>query len=327
MPRRPRILIDGGIYHVYNRITDGQSVFDDPSVAGLFMSLAREIKQRDGWTVFAWCLMPNHYHIVVRSGVILLSRGMRSIDGRFSQKFNRLRQRKGPLWQHRYQSRLVVEENYLRQLIVYVHLNPVRANITPNPAMYALSGHRELMVTTTESLTDMDDALLVFGESLLDGRHVYSESMALARLDQWFSHEVEQELRTQRTDRALLPKASTCVDPLGRSTGHDRPTVRPDLFVLACCELENVDFERVVSRRRDSGTARFRRLIATLGIERWRQRGSELAEVLNKHPDVVSSWASCGSHQRTSDEGWADSIDQLDRRLMDFWNEASSLIS
>ena len=69
MPRPNRILIEGGIYHVYNRIGRGERVFDEETEASAFVSLLRDVVERDGLTVFAWCLMSNHYHLAVRTGV------------------------------------------------------------------------------------------------------------------------------------------------------------------------------------------------------------------------------------------------------------------
>jgi hypothetical protein len=60
MPRAPRVFVEGGIYHVYNRFGSGEAVFADPEVALEFIELLRFVKQRDGWTVFAWALMPTN---------------------------------------------------------------------------------------------------------------------------------------------------------------------------------------------------------------------------------------------------------------------------
>jgi REP element-mobilizing transposase RayT len=61
MPRTPRVFVEGGIYHVYNRVASGEAIFEDPEVARDFMELVRFVKTRDGSTIFAWVLMSNHY--------------------------------------------------------------------------------------------------------------------------------------------------------------------------------------------------------------------------------------------------------------------------
>ena len=61
MPRNPRVFVEGGIYHVYNRFASGEAVFAGPDVVLEFIELLRYVKKRDGWTVFAWALMSNHF--------------------------------------------------------------------------------------------------------------------------------------------------------------------------------------------------------------------------------------------------------------------------
>ena len=76
MPRCPRLFVEGGLYHVYNRFARGENVFADPEEAIEFVELLREVKQRDGLTVCAWALLSNHYHVALRTSVVPLSRPM-----------------------------------------------------------------------------------------------------------------------------------------------------------------------------------------------------------------------------------------------------------
>ena len=89
MARRPRVLVEGGVYHVYNRVASGEPVFGDPEEAIRFVEIVREVKARDGWTVFAWCVMSNHYHLALRTSVVPLSRGLHHVQNIFSRGFNR----------------------------------------------------------------------------------------------------------------------------------------------------------------------------------------------------------------------------------------------
>jgi hypothetical protein len=105
------------------------------------------------------------------------------------------------------------------------------------------------------------------------------------------------------------------VDVLGRSTGLERPTLEADEFIKQVCKFAGFDFGHLASRARDRDTARARRLVVTLGVERWRQKGTALARVLNKNPDVVSWWIGEGIRRRQEDEEFATKLDKVDKEL------------
>ena len=65
MARRPRIVIEGALYHVYNRVSSEEDIFADPEEAIELVEIVRDIKKRDGWTIFAWCVMSNQFHVVL----------------------------------------------------------------------------------------------------------------------------------------------------------------------------------------------------------------------------------------------------------------------
>jgi len=322
MPRRPRILVEGGIYHVYNRITNGEPVFSDVDSCESFLDLVRDVKARDGLTVFAWCLMTNHFHLAVRTGAVPLSRSMRQIGGRFSQRYNLIHRRYGHLWQGRYKSRNVDDSDYLRQLILYIHLNPVRAGVAPDPEAYGLSGHRELMKKRANPIVDVDDTLVVFGDTLRAARRSYLRALESAAETTWSKEGFRSLPWWQRSDRAVEPTDVEYVDVLGRSTGLERPKLEAEDFVRHVCLLLEEDIDRLAGRARDSSTAASRRLLATLGIERWGQRAKDLARVLNKNPDVVSAWASKGGSLRQVDQGFFEEVEKLDGELSRTFTQA-----
>ena len=81
MVRGQRVMVEGGLYHVYNRFARGEGVFSDPVEAVEFAELLREVKERDGLAIFAWAILSNPYHITVRTSAIPLSRSMHRVQG------------------------------------------------------------------------------------------------------------------------------------------------------------------------------------------------------------------------------------------------------
>jgi len=312
MPRKPRTFIEGGIYHVYNRFTNGEPIFQSLDACREFLDLLRTVKNRDGLSIFAYCLMTNHYHLALRTGAVQLSRSMRTLNGRFSLRYNLMHHRYGPLWQGRYKARLVDDPSYLTRLVLYIHLNPVTAGFVSSPDEYTLSGHRELIRKTADSVVDADDALTIFGETLRAARIRYLQSIRQGCPD---GAEFTTLPWWRRSDRQLRPKDVEYVDVLGRSTGLERPKLAADDYLDRVCRLLGTKVDRLASRARDSETASLRRLVSTLGMERWEQRVTELASVMDKNRNVVSSWVSRGGRERLEDEAFAAALDDLDRRL------------
>ena len=316
MPRRPRLLIEGGLYHFYNRCSRGEPVFGDPQEAIEFVELIRAVKERDGLTVYAWALLSNHFHLALRTSVVSLSRTMKFLQGSYSRAFNRRWRRTGPLWQSRYQAKLVKDQRYFNQLMVYIHLNPVRAGLAEDPAEYVFSGHRELLGRVQSPLVDMDEALLGFGRTLRGARRGYLNRMkaALAEGDSPQGLLSPPRQAEGDLDRGLKPGRAH-VDELGRSFGLERPPLEAGDFLELACKILGTDMERLAGTRRDSDTARLRMLVVTVGIERWGQRAGVLATALQKHPDGLSRWVNRGARLRGQDVSFAQATAELDKGL------------
>jgi putative transposase len=136
MPRRPRVSIDGGLYHVYNRAAHGAPVFASNRAGEKFVELLAEVTRLDDHLVYAWVCLPNHFHVVVRTSAVSLARSFGRVQSAFGRWRNRALRSKGPTWQSRYRAKFIEDESYLRQLIAYVHLNPVSAGLVQDPAEY-----------------------------------------------------------------------------------------------------------------------------------------------------------------------------------------------
>ena len=319
MPRSLRVFVEGGIYHVYNRFASGESVFADPEEALDFIELLRHVKKRDGWTVFAWVLMSNHYHLAIRSKAVPISRGFQYLQGRFSQQFNRRRRRTGALWQSRYHAKPINEQGYLDRVILYIHLNPVAGGLVDRPVDHVFGGHREIAKGVTNPIVDVDDCLLSFGQTQREARKAYLRAIRLGCQDH--GAETGQESGPSRIwfqlDRDLAPDdEGPYVDVLGRSTGPEREELSAEEFIQRSAAILHITAEDLASRSRQKQVVEARRLIVTLGRERWAQGTKNLAAAFHKSADTVTYIQREGVRQRLEDPNFLRQYENLDRLLI-----------
>ena len=317
MPRRLRVFVDGGIYHVYNRFARGAAVFAKEEEAERFLDIVRKVRDRDGLTIFAWVVMSNHYHFAIRTGPVPLARTMGNIQGRFGQGYNRRWNSAGPLWQSRYKARLVEEPRYLAQLIAYVHLNPVAAELVEDPGDHRYSGHLELLGKAKNPLIAVDTVLAEYGDSLRSARRSYVRSLRAERDAEWVGERPGVLPWWRREpDRPLDPRRpSAWVDELGRSTGLERAPMSPLEFLQVACGVLQVRAARLAGHGQDRETSRLRYVIAALAIERWGVQAKGLGDQLGRRPEVVTRWAARGAERRQREGEFRTEYEELDREV------------
>ena len=127
MARPLRIEYEGAVYHVTSRGNGRQSIFCVDSDREAFLEVLSDTVRRFGWICHAYCLMTNHYHLLLETPEANLSRGMRHLNGVYTQAFNRRHMRSGHVMQGRFKGIVVEKESHLLELVRYVVLNPVRA--------------------------------------------------------------------------------------------------------------------------------------------------------------------------------------------------------
>ena len=142
MSRPLRIEYPGALYHVTSRGNRREAIFEDDADRNYFLDLLGEIYQRFHWKIDAYCLMNNHYHLLVETMDANLSRGMRQLNGVYTQWFNRRHQKVGHVFQGRFKAILVQKESYFLELARYVVLNPVRSSAAVNVEDWPWSSYR-----------------------------------------------------------------------------------------------------------------------------------------------------------------------------------------
>lgn len=132
MPRMGRLHVDGGCYHVLGRGFEKRNIFERYADKRDFVErLAKYLKTTE-IRCYAWSVMPNHYHLLLKVGKKPLSDLMRKLLSGFATAYNRRHNRAGYVFQNRFKSILCDEDEYLLQLVRYIHLNPVKAGLVAN---------------------------------------------------------------------------------------------------------------------------------------------------------------------------------------------------
>jgi REP element-mobilizing transposase RayT len=142
MARPMRIEFPGAIYHLTSRGNARMEVFQDDRDRTRFFLILEQAMERFNWHCHAYCLMDNHYHLIVETVDGNLSSGMRHLNGVYTQGFNRRHNRVGHVFQGRFKSILVERDTHLLELCRYVVLNPVRAGMVRDPGQYHWSSYR-----------------------------------------------------------------------------------------------------------------------------------------------------------------------------------------
>lgn len=163
MPRSHRLSHEGAWYHVMNRGLDRQIIFHDDIHREIFLELMSDVHSRYNAEFHAYCLMSNHYHLMIRTPLGNISRIMQYLDGVYTQRVNRLVGRDGPLFRGRFHSILANQDLYLIHLSRYIHLNPVSAKMVKEPEHYSWPSYRAYLSGTVPDWLCIDWVLDCFG--------------------------------------------------------------------------------------------------------------------------------------------------------------------
>ena len=175
MSRPLRIKYSNAFYHVMNRGNNRQPIFLNDHDYEIFLETLKETSRLFDIKVLSFCLMVNHYHLLLCTPRANLSRAMRHLNGIYTQRFNRRHKKDGHLFRGRYKAILVQEDEYLTHLIRYIHLNPVQ-----DPKNYLYSSHKQYMKAEDETpWLHVRTGLAFFSSKLSEARKAY-----LAFIDQ-----------------------------------------------------------------------------------------------------------------------------------------------
>ncbi len=161
MPRGPRFAFQNAFYHVFNRGINKQDIFLADEDYEFFLSKLYALRRKYDHSIYAMCLMPNHFHISVQTRKTPISKIMSSLTTSYSMYFNHKYQHFGPVFQNRFKSILIENDSYFLELSRYIYLNPVKARLVQDPAMYRYTSLREALGKEPLHFLDQDVLRLI----------------------------------------------------------------------------------------------------------------------------------------------------------------------
>jgi len=166
MARPLRVEYAGAHYHITSRGNAKQAIFADEADRETLLGLVDSTVKQFGWAVYAYCLMGNHYHLLLETPEPNLVRGMRRLNGVYTQAFNRRHERVGHVLQGRYKAIVVDKDSHLLELCRYVVLNPVRSHMVKRPEDWPWSSYRATVgFSSAPAFPSTDLTLGLFGNA------------------------------------------------------------------------------------------------------------------------------------------------------------------
>jgi putative transposase len=163
MARRARVFAPGLLYHVIVRGNQRRPTFRDDRDYHAYLDRLEKYRTKFQVRIYAYCLMPNHVHVLLETGSTPLGKFMQGLQQSYTQYFN-LRYRKvGHLFQGRYKAIICDKDKYLLALVRYIHLNPVRAGLAKRPEGYSYSGHGSYLIEGTPKIIEANPILNLLG--------------------------------------------------------------------------------------------------------------------------------------------------------------------
>ena len=206
MPRTAREVSATGIYHVMVRGIDKRDIFLKVRDCRKFLSFVEKAKEKSDFQVLGYCLMPNHVHLLLKTESDTVGDVMRRINVGYVQYHNLAHDRFGHLFQNRFRSEAVEDDQYFKTVLRYIHQNPVKAKIVEHPSAYRWSSYLEYMNPAHATLTNVD-----FGLSLFRDQAQFSIFMEAANSDKCL--EVEDQSRV--SDEAVIEHVHRMMEEQG----------------------------------------------------------------------------------------------------------------
>jgi len=308
MARRPRCFAPGLLYHVIARGNHRQQTFLTDRDYAVYLARLAAYRKRYGVVLYAYCLMPNHVHLLVQTSAPPLAKFMQGLQQSYTQRFNRIHDKVGHLFQGRYKAIVCEREEYLLTLVRYIHLNPVRARLVDDPEAYPYSGHRAYLIGDGRGLIDPGPVL-----NLLGGRAAYRQfvlaEIGAAHEERYYQTEDQRFLGSGRFAREIGQHPA---QPAGMPPREPLDTVVRDLarrLALDPHTLRSPDRSRTVSSARAA--------LSFVLVRRLGYRVADVAAELDRAAATISRIVSRLESRLESSDGAAADVARLDGKCIE----------
>jgi len=307
MPRGPRLDAPGTLHHVIVRGIERRLIFRSDRDKEDFLTRLAQVVEEGQASCFAWVLIPNHVHILVRTGATPLARMMRRLLTGYAVSFNLRHQRSGHLFQNRYKSVVCEEDSYLLELIRYIHLNAIRAGLVKTMReldRYRWSGHSVLMGYESRPWQAGEEVLSYFGRRQGAARRKYqrfiSEEISMGRREELVGGtkregvEREDGESRRRFDSRILGSGAFVEELLAEEDKviqerklFRRKRVNVEEFIDVIGKQFDVTREEIIGGSQGQKASKARSVFCYLGSRELGLTGRELARAFGLTPAAI----------------------------------------
>jgi len=298
MPRQPRLDAPGVLQHVMARGIERREIFKDNKDRKSFVARLGDILTETKTPCFAWVLIPNHIHLLLRTGSTPLSRVMKCLLTGHAVYFNKRHQRSGHLFQNRYKSIICEEDPYLLELMRYIHLNPLRAGMVKDLReldRYPWSGHSAIMGLNKNDWQEVEEVLFFFSDKIGKARRGYRlyVEQGIARgqrpdlLRGGLRELGEEEKAEDVFDLRVLGKGDFVERVLREVNEMDikrKARIPLSELIGQVTGFLGMEGEGLLTGRRKREVSSARALISYLAVKEMGYRFTEIGQALNIHP-------------------------------------------
>lgn len=272
MARKPRIHYEGALYHVIARGNNRAYIFEEEKGKKEYLEIIETYKNKYDFILYAYCIMDNHVHILIEVKENPLSRIMQGIQQVYTQRYNKKKNRTGHVFEQRYRAILCDKEEYLLQLIKYIHQNPLRAGFEEG-INYKWSSHNEYI--GTKDIVDVEYPLSIFSSKKQQSKDMYLKYV----MDNEEAEEIDWEIQI---DEEILVQRKF-------KENINKTNIDPEKLINKVLELFDMEFTKVYGNSKNRQVSDIRKALVKLLYIHTNLNNKEIANELGIGQSTVTN--------------------------------------